>query len=65
MPSFSINGQLWVFGPILSKKRFKHKTMIWSTFMGKGYFQFKTENMNTTIEVSIFELVVVTNFTLK
>ena len=33
--------------------------------MRKGYFQSKTENMNTTIEGSIFELVLVTNFSLK
>ena len=49
--NFSLNWQLRIF---------------WIKFAHKGsYFQSKTDKIDTTIEFCIFELVIVSNFTLK
>ena len=39
--------------------------IFWTKFLPKGYFQSKTNKMNTTIEFCIFELVLVPNFRLN
>ena len=39
--------------------------IFWTNFVQKGYFQSKTEKVNTTTELCIFELVLVSKFQFK
>ena len=50
LQNFSLNLRFWFFGPNFAKK---------------GYFQSKTDKMNTTNKIYIFELVYVPNFSLN
>ena len=74
VPWYSDNYGVWIKSKTRTwhdkniRSKFHHQKTIlnfWKNFPKQGYFQTKTEKINITTELFIFELVQVSNFTLK